>query len=134
MNRTYTGFGFGAIQSGLLLYEAFRSGNFSRLVVAEVIPEVIAAVREANGYFLNIATENGIEHHFIEGIEIYNPAVPAEAEQLVAALAESQEIGTALPSIDFFTRGSPAVADLLRKAFTAKLNDPALPDAVVYTA
>ncbi len=34
-NRTYVGFGFGAIQAGLFLYEAFQSGNFGRLVVAE---------------------------------------------------------------------------------------------------
>ncbi len=46
MNRTFVGFGFGAIQSGLLLYEAYKSENFSRLVVAEVIPAVVAAVRE----------------------------------------------------------------------------------------
>ena len=43
--RTYVGFGFGAIQAGLFLYEAFGSGAFSRLVVAEVVPEVVAAVR-----------------------------------------------------------------------------------------
>jgi len=61
MNGTFVGFGFGAIQSGLLLYEAFQSKNFSRLVVAEVVPEVVAAVREAGGYSLNIATAEGIE-------------------------------------------------------------------------
>ena len=32
---TFVGFGFGAIQAGLFLYEAYRSGNFGRLVVAE---------------------------------------------------------------------------------------------------
>ena len=41
-DRTYVGFGFGAIQSGLFLYEAYRSGKFQRLVVAEVIPEVVS--------------------------------------------------------------------------------------------
>ena len=34
--KTFVGFGFGAIQGGLFLYEAFRSGKFGRLVVAEV--------------------------------------------------------------------------------------------------
>ena len=40
--RTYVGFGFGAIQAGLFLYEAYRSGNFARLVVAEVLPDLVA--------------------------------------------------------------------------------------------
>ena len=59
--RTFVGFGFGAIQGGLFLYEAFRSGKFGRLVVAEVVPEVVAAVRRAQGRFrVNIATRTGI--------------------------------------------------------------------------
>jgi len=134
MNRTYVGFGFGAIQSGLLLYEAFQSGKFSRLVVAEVVPEVVAAVREAKGYLLNIATADGIEQRIISCIEIYNPMIEEDAEILVEALAEAQEIGTALPSVEFFTRGTPSVADLLKQAFTEKLNNPERPAAVVYTA
>ena len=86
MNRTYVGFGFGAIQSGLLLYEAFQSGNFSRLVVAEVVPEGVEAVRKAGGYSLNIATAEGIEQCFVDGIEIYNPTVDEDAKMLVEAL------------------------------------------------
>ena len=34
--KTCVGFGFGPIQSALFLYEAFKSGNFSRFVIAEV--------------------------------------------------------------------------------------------------
>lgn len=132
--RTFVGIGFGAIQGGLLLYEAFQSRNFSRLVVAEVMPEVVEAVREAGGYSLNIATSTGIEQRFVDGIEIYNPTVEEDAAKLVEALASAQEIGTALPSVDFFTLGTPAVTDLLRQAFEQKLKNPELPDAVVYTA
>jgi len=132
--RTYVGFGFGAIQSGLLLYEAFQSGKLSRLVVAEVVPEVVDAIRADGGYWLNVATADGIEQHHVDGVEVYNPTVPEDAEKLVEALAEAQEIGTALPSVDFFTRGDPSVADLLRKAFIRKMQDPNLPNAVVYTA
>ena len=43
LTKTFVGFGFGAIQGGLFLYEAFRSGQFRRLVVAEVVPEVVAS-------------------------------------------------------------------------------------------
>ena len=61
--RTYVGFGFGPIQAGLFVYEAFVSGNFGRLVVAEVLPEVVAAVRKSDGYFsVNIAHPNRVEH------------------------------------------------------------------------
>ncbi|MEN8256206.1 MAG: hypothetical protein ABFR33_12135, partial [Verrucomicrobiota bacterium] len=134
MDRTFVGFGFGAIQGGLFLYEAFRSGNFSRLVVAEVLPEVVEAVRAAGGYSLNIATPHGIEQRIVDGVEIYNPTVEEDAEKLVEALAEAQEIGTALPSVDFFTRGTPSIANLLQKAFAKKLENPAFPNAVVYTA
>ena len=48
-DRTFVGFGFGAIQAGLFLHEAHRAGRFRRLVVAEVVPEVVAAVRRSGG-------------------------------------------------------------------------------------
>ncbi len=129
MKRTFAGFGFGAIQSGLFLYEAFRSGNFDRLVVAEVVPEVVEAVRRTGGYTLNIAASGGIEQRRITGVEIYNPSVEADRIALIAALAEAQEIATALPSVDFFSRGSPSVAVLLREAFSRQQEIP----VVIYT-
>ena len=85
--------------------------------MAEVVPEVVEAVRATGGYSLNIATSSGIKQRFINGIEIYNPLVAEDAAKLAEALAEAQEIGTVLPSVDFFTRGVPSVADLLQKAF-----------------
>ena len=35
MKKSFVGFGFGAIQAGLFLYEAHASGQFDRFVVAE---------------------------------------------------------------------------------------------------
>ena len=49
--KTFVGFGFGAIQAGLFAYEAGRSGNFRRLVVAEVMPETVEALRNAQGRY-----------------------------------------------------------------------------------
>jgi len=46
--RTFVGFGFGAIQAGLFLYEAYQSDNFGRLVVAEVLPDRVDAVRRVD--------------------------------------------------------------------------------------
>src|ERR1035437_8405692 len=104
--KTFVGFGFGAIQGGLFLYEAFRSGKFGRLVVAEVVPEVVTGVRRAQGRFrINIATRTGIVVQEVTGVEILNPTVPADARALADALAEASEIATALPSVEFYQRG-----------------------------
>ena len=132
--RTFVGFGFGAIQGGLFLYEAFRSGKFARLVVAEVMPEVVASIRHAQGrYRVNIATRTGIVVQEVTGVEILNPTVPADAKALAGALAEASEIATALPSVDFFQRGEPSVAGLIAGAIQAKLARKDLPPAIVYT-
>ncbi len=111
--RTFVGFGFGPIQAGLFLYEAQRSGNFDRLVVAEIKPEIIAAVRNAGGrYTINVATRTGIERREITGVEIINPQV--ESDKLVAAIADASEIATALPSVKVFPHIAPLLARGLR--------------------
>jgi mannitol-1-phosphate/altronate dehydrogenase len=133
--KTFVGFGFGAIQAGLFLYEAFRSGNFERLVVAEVAPELVAEIRRAGGrYRINIATPSGIEVQEVRGVEIFDPTVPEDARALVRALGEASEISTALPSVDFYDRGEPSVADLIAEAAQLKAADGTLPCCVVYTA
>ena len=105
---TFVGFGFGPIQSGLFLYEAFRSGNFSRLVIAEIVPELIDSVRAAGGEFgLNIATPTGVEQHTITGVEMLNPRDEVDRAALIEAIAEANEIATALPSIKFYGQGDP---------------------------
>jgi len=122
-SRTFVGFGFGAIQGGLFLYEAFRSGNFRRLVVAEVVPEVVAALRRSGGrYRVNVATPTGLAVHEVTGLEVFNPNDPADRTALLAALGDAGEICTALPSVDFY----PSVAPLL----AAGLRSP----AIIYTA
>ncbi|MCU0782850.1 MAG: hypothetical protein MUF81_02145 [Verrucomicrobia bacterium] len=133
--RTFVGFGFGAIQGGLFLYEAHRSGNFARLVVAEVVPEVVEAIRRSGGrYRVNVATRTGIEVHEVSKVEIYNPLVPGDAAKLATALAEASEICTALPSVDFFTRGEPSIASLIADAMRRKAADTSLPGCIVYAA
>jgi mannitol-1-phosphate/altronate dehydrogenase len=133
--RTFVGFGFGAIQGGLFLYEAFRSGKFGRLVVAEVVPEVVAAVRRAQGRFrVNIATRTGLVVQEVTGVEILNPMAPADARTLADALAAASEIATALPSVDFYQRGEPSVASLIAGAIQKKAAASSLAAAIVYTA
>lgn len=128
--RVFVGFGFGAIQGGLFLCEAFRSGNFDRLVVAEVMPEVVKALRDANGTFhVNIAGLDGIQSQAVRGMEAYNPNDPDDRARLVAALADADEIATALPSVEFYDRGTASVARLLAESF-GKREKP----GVVYAA
>ena len=135
-SRSLAGFGFGAIQGGLFLYEAHLSGCFERLVVAEVVPGVVDAVRANGGAFtVNVAMQDGIRSETIPGVEILNPAVPEDREALIQAMAESHEIATALPSVDFY-EGSPdsSVVGILAQVIRRKLDSDALPPAVVYTA
>ncbi len=133
-DKTFLGFGFGAIQGGLCLYEAYRSGNFKRLVVAEVVADLVEAVRKQDGsYNINIAVPDRVEQHRIEGIEIYNPLDPADHEILEQTVAEAQEIATALPSVNFYDRGETSVAGILASGLERKRQDASLPAAVVYT-
>lgn len=131
----FVGFGFGAIQAGLFLTEAQASGAFGRLVVAEINEDRVRAVRANGGAFsVQIAGPDGRRSHIVRNVEILNPAHPADAAKLVDALSEAGEIATALPSVEFYRRGAPSVADLIREAALRKLDRPTLPDAVVYTA
>ncbi len=121
---TFVGFGFGPIQAGLFLAEAHLSGNFDRLVVAEIVPEVVSAVRQAGGFTVNIGHADRIEALHVAPAEIYSPLVADERALLVEAVAAAQEIATALPSVNFYAAGgatSPAAilaAGLARKVQT----------------
>jgi mannitol-1-phosphate 5-dehydrogenase len=133
--RTYVGFGFGAIQAGLFLYEAYRSGNFRRLVVAEVLPDLVANLRRAgNTYRLNIAHADRVESVRVGPVEIYDPAVAEDREHLVGALSEAQEIGTAIPSVGFYQSAGPGSLHRLLAAGLGRKDSGGDPEAVVYTA
>jgi mannitol-1-phosphate/altronate dehydrogenase len=133
MTKTFVGFGFGPIQSALFLYEAFRSGHFSRFVIAEVDAAVVQAVRAAGGrYTINIALPDRIEQATISGVELYNPAVPEDRQKILQAIAGSDEMATSLPSVAFFDRGGEtsvarALADGLSLRATPR-------PAIIYTA
>lgn len=110
----FTGFGFGPIQSGLFAAEAFKSGNFKRIVIAEIDQRLVDAVRANNGsYYVNIASSTGIEAVKISGIEIYNPSNEKDRAELIKALSLSTEICTSLPSVNFYDSGANSVASLI---------------------
>jgi mannitol-1-phosphate 5-dehydrogenase len=133
--HTFVGFGFGAIQAGLFLYEAYRSGNFRRLVVAEVLPDLVANLWETGGRFaLNIAHPDGVETVRVGPVEIYDPAMAADRERLVAALADAQEMATAIPSVAFYRSDKPGSIHRLLAAGLGRKAALGGPRAVVYAA
>jgi len=120
--HVFTGFGFGPIQAGLFVKEAFASGNFTRIVVAEIDQKLVDALRANNGsYYVNVAKADGIEALKIDNVELLNPDVPRDNQTLLQVLAESTEIATCLPSVDFYDSGQTCsaaqlLADGLKKA------------------
>lgn len=130
-NDTFVGFGFGAIQAGLFLYEAHQTGRFSRLVAAEVNADLVAAARAAGSRFtINIAHPDRLERAEIGPVELYNPAVPEEREALLDAIASASELATALPSVNFYTGDSPGSVHRLLAEGLSRRQAP----AVIYTA
>jgi mannitol-1-phosphate 5-dehydrogenase len=120
--HTFVGFGFGPIQSGLFAKEAFQSGNFSRIVVAEIDTELVDAVRANKGiYNVNVARADGIDTVKIDNVELLNPGIAGGKQKLLEVLTEATEIATCLPSVDFYESGaesSPAslIADGLKNS------------------
>ncbi len=129
-NKTFLGFGLGAVQSGLMLYEALKSGNFSRLVIIEVDSDLINSVKKAgNSIVINTATESGIIKSKIPNIEIFNPASPADLPAIEKAIKDADEIATAIPSVKFYSGcGNHSIAQLLAKNLNPEKNQ------IIYTS
>ena len=136
MGKTFVGFGFGAIQGGLFLPEAYRSGNFSRLVVSEIDSTAVEQIRKSAGnYACNVAEPDHVRLVEVSGLEILNPLLPTDREKLVDAIASANELCTALPSYTLYDAGGQAsVASLLAEGLQKKLHNTDRPPAVVYAA
>lgn len=133
--RTFVGFGFGAIQAGLFLYEAFRSNGFARMVVGEVAVETVDALRRNEGHYaVNIAHHNRIEIGNIGPVQIENPAEPHDLVRLIDAVSEAEEIATAVPSVRFYTGPGPGSIHRILAAGLRKKAQSAGPRCVVYAA
>ncbi len=130
--KTFVGFGFGPIQSGLFAYEAWRSGNFARLVVAEIDDALVGAVRAGgNRYAVNIARPDRIDRATVPGVELYNPRDARDRGAIVEAIAQADELATALPSVNVYgAGGSAAVVQLLREGLARRTGRA----AVLYAA
>ncbi len=128
----FTGFGFGPIQGGLFAKEAFQSGNFIRIVAAEIDDQLVDAVRANNGsYYVNVAKADGIEVLKIDNVELLNPNVTADRQILLEVLVQSTEIATCLPSVDFYeSGGANSAASLIAEG----LKNSTAKATIIYTA
>jgi mannitol-1-phosphate 5-dehydrogenase len=129
--HVFTGFGFGPIQGGLFVDEAYASGNFSRIVIAEIDQTLVDAVRANGGsYAVNIARRDRVDVVNVRSIELLNPNVERDKNKLIEALSESTEIVTCLPSVAFYDVGANSVVSLLAQGLQQSTTDA----TVIYTA
>jgi mannitol-1-phosphate 5-dehydrogenase len=129
---TFVGFGFGPIQAGLFVKEAFLSRAFGRCVVAEIDARLVAAVRaHHNRYAVNVAHADGIESLVVEGVSLLNPNDGDDRARLVEALAEAHEVATCLPSVAAYGAGGACSASAL---LAEGLSAPGRGPVVVYAA
>jgi mannitol-1-phosphate/altronate dehydrogenase len=127
-----TGFGFGPIQGGLFAKEAFQSGNFTRMVIAEIDANLVDAIRANKGsYYVNVAGADGVEPLRIDNVELLNPNVTADRQSLLDALAQSTEIVTSLPSVNFYGAG---VANSVVSLIAGSLKNSSAKATIIYTA
>ncbi|MGB2868082.1 MAG: hypothetical protein WBD36_06515 [Bacteroidota bacterium] len=112
--KTYLGFGLGAVQSGLMLFEAYKSNNFDRFVILEVNPGLVNEIRSNHCFLtINTATNSGILKSTISDFEIYNPTDGKDQAAIAAAIHDADEMATAIPSTDFYDQGANSLARLL---------------------
>lgn len=132
MKHVFAGFGFGPIQAGLFAKEARESGRFSQIVVAEVDPALVAAVR-GNGdrYDVNVAYADRVEVVQVKDVTLLNLNAPDDLRRLRDVLGKATEVVTSLPSVAFYGRGGEAsVACLMAEGLRACGAE----QTIVYTA
>jgi mannitol-1-phosphate 5-dehydrogenase len=115
VGRTFVGFGFGPIQTGLMIREAFASGSFDEAVVAEVDQSLVDAVRAAGDTVtINIAGTGGIRTETLGRCRLFNPREATDRDRIVESIRGSSEMATAIPSVDLYAAGGAAsIAALL---------------------
>ena len=111
----YVGFGFGPIQTGLMLLEAIDSGAFRSWTIAEIDAALVEAVRAHGGrVVVNIALADGIRKRTLEGFRILNPREGSDRAELGRAIRRADEMATAIPSVEHYgAGGETSVAALL---------------------
>jgi mannitol-1-phosphate 5-dehydrogenase len=106
--RTLVGLGFGAIQSGLFVYEADRSEAYAPPLVIDVRADLVAGLRADEGRFrVNIARADRVDVVDIGPINVADSSVEAERPGIIEAIAAADEFASALPSVAFYRTDGP---------------------------
>ncbi len=101
--RRLVGLGFGAIGSGLFVYEAQRTGEYAPPLVVDVREDLVAGTRAAGGRVrVNIARADRVDVAELGPIEVADSAVTAERARIIEAIAAADEFASALPSVAFY--------------------------------
>jgi mannitol-1-phosphate 5-dehydrogenase len=107
-SRRFTGLGFGAIQAGLFVYEAFRTEEYAPPLVVDVRAELVAGVRADSGHYrVNIARAQGVDVATVGPVDIVDSSVAQERQLIVDAIAGADEFASALPSVSFYRTDGP---------------------------
>ena len=98
------GLGFGAIQAGLFVYEAQRTGAYAPPLVVDVRADLVAGMRAAGGRCrVNIARADRIDVAEIGPLSIADATVAAERAGIIDAIAAGRRAQPSLcPSVAFY--------------------------------
>jgi mannitol-1-phosphate 5-dehydrogenase len=95
---------------------------------------VEALRHNAGSYAVNIAHHDRVEVANVGPVQIENPSAPADLARLVDAVAEAEEISTAVPSVRFYKGPGPgSIHRILAEGLRRKVLTGG-PRAVVYAA
>lgn len=112
--RRFVGLGFGPIQAGLFVYEAFRIGAYASPLVVDVRADLVAGLRADGGHFcVNIARADRTGVARIGPVRVADSTVAAERAAVIEAIAAADELATALPSVRSYHSAVPHSPHLL---------------------
>ncbi len=106
MAKTFIGIGAGPIQTGIYVAGA-ADGGFDRIVLAEVEPTLVAALKKHRSITVNTAEAERITTRTYENIEVFNPNDPADLPQLIDIAKDALVFNTALPATKFYKFCAP---------------------------
>ncbi len=106
-SRKLVGLGFGAIQAGLFVYEAQRTGDYAPPLVVDVRADLVAGLRADDGRArVNIARSERIDVADIGPVEVADSTVATDRGRIIAAISVADEFASALPSVAFYRSDS----------------------------
>ncbi|MCQ2402550.1 MAG: hypothetical protein MJ202_02340 [Lentisphaeria bacterium] len=117
MSKTFIGIGAGPIQTGIFVAGAAQ-GGFDRIVLAEVDPALVAALRANGSITVNTAGKDAITSKTYTNIEVLNPNEEADRAKLIEIGKDALVFNTALPATRFY----PFCASWMKEAFALNPN------------